>query len=81
MNIYPFVWSSYGNFNDFKAIILLIIFAAICLSFVLVSRNRNRKILVVSYVVLVGFIVITLISRKSLTGWLGKYSTTGPDRY
>lgn len=79
--MYPFIWPLYNNFNDFKAIVLMLIFIGFCIFLIVITDNKNRKILAVSYLTAIGYAVITLVSRKSLTEWLGGYSSTFPDRY
>ncbi|NMA06592.1 MAG: hypothetical protein GX928_02600 [Ruminococcaceae bacterium] len=79
--IYPFVWPFYSYFNDFKAIISMIAFITICIYFVFVAGKANRKLLFVSYLTLIGYTLITLLSRKSLTKVLLGYLRSWPDRY
>lgn len=81
--MYNFVWPFYHSFNNQRAVILMLLFAIICVAILwTVKKNPiNRRLLLLSYVTLLGYTVATLYSRKSLTWQLNAYSTTWPDRY
>lgn len=81
--LYPIIFGSYYNLNDFVTIILgvlLIGFIFYAYRYSVASKDLRRifNFTLVSFSI---FYFLTLYMRQSLTQQLGEYSTTFPDRY
>lgn len=81
--MFNFVWPFYGKMNDIKAVILLVMFLLLMALMLWLARKNNTylTLMILSYGALIGYTIVTLVSRKSLTWQLDRYSTTWPDRY
>ena len=81
--LYPFIFASYHNLNDFITIIfglLLIVFV----TYSYISSYRSKKLRTLFNFAIISFFVfyiLTLYMKQSLTQQLSGYVTTFPDRY
>lgn len=81
--LYPLVFSSYHNLNDFITIIFGLVFV-VFVTYSYINSFRNKKLRTLFNFTLVSFFVfyvLTLYMRQSLTQQLSGYVTTFPDRY